>query len=131
MKWAVAAATVAALLSLPALGDDKHQKMTAGEIRKVDKEARKITIKHGRLENLGNVPQVEVGFQYRLKKGGTDLSEKTEPWTDAAVSPRSARGEYSFELRNLDPNREYEFRAAVHHPLITTYGREKTFRTAR
>ncbi len=84
---------------------------------------------HGRLENLGNVPQVEVGFQYRLKKGGTDLSEKTEPWTDAAVSPRSSPGEYTLELRGLDANREYEFRAAVRHPLITTYGREKTFRT--
>jgi alpha-L-fucosidase len=86
---------------------------------------------HGRLENLGNTAQVEVGFEYRLKKGGTDLSEKTEPWTDAPLSPRSSPGDYSFELRGLSPNQEYEFRAAVRHPLITTYGREKTFRTGR
>lgn len=86
---------------------------------------------HGRLENLGNTAQVEVGFQYRLKKGGTDLSEKTEPWTDASLSPRSSGGDYTFDLRGLSPNSEYEYRAAVRHPLITTYGREKTFRTGR
>jgi alpha-L-fucosidase len=74
---------------------------------------------------------VEVGFQYRLKKGGTDLSEKTEPWADAPFSPRSSAGDYAYELRGLAPNREYEFRAAVRHPLITTYGRERTFRTGR
>ncbi len=64
MKWAVAAATVAGLLSLPALGDDKHQNMTAGEIRKVDKEARKITIKHGPLEKL-DMPAMTMVFQVR------------------------------------------------------------------
>jgi alpha-L-fucosidase len=86
---------------------------------------------HGSLENLGNTGQVEVGFQYRLKKGGTDLSEKTEPWTDAPLSARSSPGDYTYDLRGLSPDKEYEFRAAVRHPLITTYGREKTFRTGR
>ena len=33
-------------------------------------------ILHGRLTNPGNVERVEVGFQYRLKKDGTDLSGK-------------------------------------------------------
>jgi alpha-L-fucosidase len=84
---------------------------------------------HGRLNNLGNMPQVDVGFQYRLKKDGTDLSEKTEPWTDAPLTPRSSLGDYTFELPGLSPNQEYEFRASVRHPLITTYGQEKTFRT--
>ena len=37
---------------------------------------------HGRLGNLGKVDKVEVGFQYREKRDGTDLSEKIEPWTD-------------------------------------------------
>src|SRR5689334_10682115 len=40
--------------------------------------ARTATL-HGRITNLGNVARVEVGFQYREKKGGTDLSERTEP----------------------------------------------------
>lgn len=88
-------------------------------------------ILHGRLTNSGNVERVEVGFQYRLKKDGTDLSEKIEPWIDLLLSPRTSIGEFSFELKNLTPNRDYEFRACVRHPLITMYGQEKTFHASR
>jgi alpha-L-fucosidase len=84
-----------------------------------------------RLAQLGNVPQVEVGFQYREKKGGTDLSEKTEPWTDLPGVVQTKLGEYSYNLTGLAPDRPYEFRARVKHPLITTYGQEKAFRTGR
>lgn len=80
---------------------------------------------HARLENLGNVPQVEVGFQYREKKGGTDLSEKTEPWTDLPGAARTSPGEFSYVLSGLVPGRLYEYRARVRHPLITMYGQEK------
>jgi alpha-L-fucosidase len=83
----------------------------------------------GRLVNLGNVESVEVGFQYREKKGGTDLSEKTEPWTDLPGSARTAAGDFSYELKGLTANRPYEFRARVKHPLITMFGQEKTFRS--
>jgi len=88
-------------------------------------------ILHGRLTNPGNVEQVEVGFQYRLKKDGTDLSEKIEPWIDLPLSPRTSIGEFSFELKNLTPNRDYEYRACVRHPLLTMYGQEKTFHAPR
>lgn len=86
---------------------------------------------HGRLTNSGNVETVEVGFQYRLKKDGTDLSEKIEPWIDLPLSPRTSIGEFSFELKNLTPNRDYEYRACVRHPLITMYGQEKAFHASR
>jgi alpha-L-fucosidase len=85
---------------------------------------------HGSLTNMGNVEQVEVGFQWRLKKDGTDLSEKTDPWTDLPLASRIATGEFTYSLRGLSPNREYEFRAEVKHPLLTMYGQEKTFRTS-
>ena len=49
--------------------------------------------------------------------------EKIEPWIDLPLSPRTSIGEFSFELKNLTPNRDYEFRACVRHPLITMYGR--------
>lgn len=83
----------------------------------------------GRLTGMGNVEEVEVGFQYREKKGGTDLSEKTEPWTDLPGMARRSTGDFSYELHGLALNRPYEFRARVRHPLITMYGREQTFRT--
>jgi alpha-L-fucosidase len=83
----------------------------------------------GRLVNLGGVDKVEAGFQYREKKGGTDLSEKTQPWTDLAATARTSAGEFTFALRGLNPNQDYEYRARVRHPLITIFGQEKAFRT--
>jgi alpha-L-fucosidase len=85
----------------------------------------------GRLLDLGKADRVEVGFQYREKKGGTDLSERTEAWTDLAASPQSSPGPFQFSLTGLASNRTYEYRARVRHPLITIYGEEKSFRTAR
>jgi alpha-L-fucosidase len=85
---------------------------------------------YGSLSNLGNVEQVEVGFQWRLKKDGTDLSERTEPWTDLPLAARTGIGEFTYPLPGLAPNHEYEFRAQVKHPLLTVYGQEKTFRTS-
>jgi len=82
---------------------------------------------HGKLINLGKVGQVEVGFQYREKKGGTDLSERTEPWTDLPGLPRSAPGEFEYALKGLTAGRIYEYRARVKHPLITMYGEERSF----
>jgi len=85
----------------------------------------------GRLQSMGKVDKVEVGFQYREKKGGTDLSERTEPWTDLPGLNRTAPGDFTYALSGLVPDRPYEFRARVRHPLITMYGEEKTFRTSR
>ncbi len=85
----------------------------------------------GRLTGMGNVEEVEVGFQYREKKGGTDLSEQTEPWTDLPGAAQRAPGEFRYNLHGLTPNRPYEYRARVKHPLITVYGQERTFRRDR
>jgi alpha-L-fucosidase len=85
----------------------------------------------GRITNLGDAQKVDVGFEYRPKRDGTDLSEKTEPWIGLPLSTRTSTGEFAFELKGLAPDREYEFRARVHHPLMDMYGQEKTFRTAR
>ncbi|HZT33670.1 MAG TPA: alpha-L-fucosidase [Bryobacteraceae bacterium] len=84
----------------------------------------------GALRSLGNAPAVEVGFQYRPRKGMTDLYEKTAPWSDTAYLRRSAPGEFSLKLSGLEKGREYDYRAVVKHPLLTLYGEEKVF-TAR
>jgi Cu(I)/Ag(I) efflux system protein CusF len=68
---AFAAATLAVIpgLAQSAIGSNVDQaKSTAplsqGEIRKVDKEAKKLTIKHGPLENL-DMPGMTMVFQVR------------------------------------------------------------------
>lgn len=83
----------------------------------------------GNLVNLGGVDEVKAGFQFRLKKDGTDLSERTEPWTDLPTATRTTMGEFVYRLSGLLPDHEYEFRAQVQHPLLTMYSQEKTFRT--
>jgi len=85
---------------------------------------------HGNLIDMGSAEQVEVGFQFRVKKDGTDLSEKTEAWTDLPTSAKNSVGEFTYVLPGLLPNHDYEFRAQAKHPLFTLYGQEKTFRTS-
>ncbi len=51
---------LAAALAAPALA----QTMSDGEIRKVDKDAKKITIKHGPLANL-DMPPMTMVFQVK------------------------------------------------------------------
>lgn len=85
---------------------------------------------HGSLIEMGNAEQVKVGFQFRVKKDGTDLSEKIEPWTDLPTSVKKSAGEFTYSLPGLLPGHDYEFRAQVKHPPLTLYGQEKTFRTS-
>lgn len=65
---------VPALAQEPAEHDARHQAasadagnsaaLTEGEVRKVDKEAKKLTIRHGALENLG-MPAMTMVFQVK------------------------------------------------------------------
>jgi Cu(I)/Ag(I) efflux system periplasmic protein CusF len=48
----------------PAAKDPASAQLSEGEVRKVDKDAKKLTIKHGDLRNLGMPPMTMV-FQVR------------------------------------------------------------------
>jgi Cu(I)/Ag(I) efflux system protein CusF len=59
------ALVVAALLGNPgAYADEAHHKLSDGEIRRVDKDAKKITIKHGPIQNL-DMPAMTMVFQVK------------------------------------------------------------------
>jgi Cu(I)/Ag(I) efflux system periplasmic protein CusF len=70
----IAAIFVGALLPLPALAVEAHHQPTAaaaagaplsdGEVRKVDKDAKKITIRHGPIVNL-DMPAMTMVFQVK------------------------------------------------------------------
>jgi Cu(I)/Ag(I) efflux system periplasmic protein CusF len=69
MKDIAFASLLAVTLAVPAFADDKHHKPQAaatnqGEVRKVDKDAKKITIKHGPLEKL-EMPAMTMVFQVK------------------------------------------------------------------
>ena len=56
----LAAVVLAAALAGPALAQQSPAGFTDGEIRKVDKDGKKITIKHGAIQNLGMSPMTMV-----------------------------------------------------------------------
>ena len=73
MKPSIIAALLLALaIPLPSLADDAHHRatsqasgsLTAGEVRKVDKDAKKITIRHGAIQNL-DMPPMTMVFQVK------------------------------------------------------------------
>jgi Cu(I)/Ag(I) efflux system periplasmic protein CusF len=78
MKCLAIASIVAAVLAVPALAEEAHHNkqspgaqgatqssgMTEGEVRKVDRNAKKITLKHDRIENL-DMPAHSMVFQVR------------------------------------------------------------------
>jgi Cu(I)/Ag(I) efflux system protein CusF len=76
MKTLMYAVLAGSLITWPAFADDKHHPgdktaaaststaaaMSDGEIRKVDKDAKKLTIRHGALANL-DMPAMTMVFQ--------------------------------------------------------------------
>ena len=55
---------LAAALALPALAQQAKAEMTDGEIRKVDKDAKKLTIKHAEIKAL-EMPPMTMVFQVK------------------------------------------------------------------
>lgn len=78
-----------------------------------------------KLEDLGQATSVEVGFQYRRKKGVEELYTPDEPWTDTALVRKTAAGEYTVEVTGLKAEEAHDYRAVVKHPLLTSFGEEK------
>ena len=66
MKQFLAAILLTVFSAQSVLAEDKHHtgSLSDGEIRKVDKDAKKITIKHGPLQNL-DMPAMTMVFQVK------------------------------------------------------------------
>ena len=103
MKFAFVAAMVVASLSLPALADEKHHTkpegasqgtsqagMAEGEIRRVDRDAKKITIKHGPLEKL-DMPAMTMVFQVK----NPALLDKVKPGDKIRFEAEKVGGGYA------------------------------------
>jgi alpha-L-fucosidase len=77
------------------------------------------------LKDLGQAAAVEVGFQYRRRKGVEELYAADEAWKDTALTARTAPGVFTVELDGLDPAQAYDFRTVVKHPLLTLFGEDQ------
>ncbi|MFN8005173.1 MAG: alpha-L-fucosidase [Acidobacteriota bacterium] len=79
--------------------------------------AKKAVIVEGKLDDLGKVAAVEVGFQYRVRPEATEFTSR--PWTATALVSRTATGTFTQEIRGLEAGQRYQFQAIVKHPLLT------------
>lgn len=64
MNRLIFAGLLTASLACPAIAQTAAADMVAGEVRKVDKEAKKLTIKHGAIKNL-DMPPMTMVFQVK------------------------------------------------------------------
>lgn len=77
------------------------------------------------LLDLGQAASVEVGFQYRRRKGTEELYAPDAAWVATPLLARSAKGVYTAEVSGLKSEQGYEFRAMVKHPLLTVFGEDQ------
>jgi alpha-L-fucosidase len=78
----------------------------------------------GVLVDMGKAASLEVGFEFR-SIAGLDASDRSIPWQPGPSTTLSAPGPFSLELRNLNPEGIYEYRAWVRHPLLTVFGADQ------
>ena len=110
MKIAIVA-LVAVFLAFPAFADDKHHKkeptasspaqsapMADGEIRKIDRDAQKITIRHGPLPQL-DMPQ-PMTMVYRVKDPA--LLDKAKPGDKVKFEAENVGG--TFVVTRIEPS---------------------------
>jgi alpha-L-fucosidase len=77
----------------------------------------------GHLHSLGDAKAVEAGAEYR-DITGLDVNERLENWVASPVLSVAATGEFLIPVEGLKPDRAYELRAKVKHPLLTVFGAE-------
>jgi Cu/Ag efflux protein CusF len=94
-QWILAAALACALVPSTGMAADAPAKakapaaMSEGEVRKVDREERKVTIKHGPIENLKMPPMTMV---FRVKDAG--MLDGLEPGARVRFRAEEADGGY-------------------------------------
>ncbi len=85
----------------------------------------------GRLDSLGDTTSVQVGFEYRRKKGSAEMYEKDDPWQALAMRDADSPGDFGASLTGVDSGQDHEFRAVVRHPRVTLRGQAATLERAR
>ena len=93
-QWILAAALVSGIVPAAAMAADAPEaaaaaNLSSGEVRKVDREARKVTIRHGPIDNLKMPPMTMV---FRVKDAA--LLDGIEPGERIRFRAEEADGGY-------------------------------------
>jgi alpha-L-fucosidase len=77
----------------------------------------------GEVLDMGDSSSLQVTFEYRPIVG-EDVNSRSAAWIATPAQTVSKPGPFSAEVSGLTPKATYEFRAVIHHPLLTLYGAE-------
>ena len=77
----------------------------------------------GEVLDMGDRSSLEVGFEYRPILG-EDVNSRSSIWIATPTQIISKPGPFETHVEGLDPKGAYEFRAIIHHPLLSLYGSE-------
>jgi len=75
----------------------------------------------GKLLDLGQAAEVQVGFEYQEYLGFTEVLYNDQ-WTRSPLVKRNTPGAFQVDVTGLTPGKTYRFRAIVVHPRITLRG---------
>ncbi|MBN1342053.1 MAG: alpha-L-fucosidase [Phycisphaerae bacterium] len=81
------------------------------------------------VKDLGGAASLEVGVQYRLLPDHTQPTAKADPWKDGGWRRCTATGPCETKVKDLLPDKQYEYRGAARHPLIAVHGESKRLST--
>jgi alpha-L-fucosidase len=95
-----------------------HVQTTGSEVAP---DGRQETLR-GEVLDLGDSSSLEVGFEYR-PIAGEDVNSRSAKWIATSTQTVSKPGPFTAQISDLAKG-TYEFRAVIHHPLLTLYGAE-------
>jgi len=81
----------------------------------------------GEVMDMGDSSSLQVNFEYR-PVAGEDVNSRTAAWVATPAQTVSKPGPFTASI--AAPAGSYEFRAVIHHPLLTLYGAEIRVRRA-
>ena len=91
----------------------------------VDEEGQAVL--EGKLVELADAEQIEVGFEFQKYLGFAEAMYNTE-WTATTTRTLTKPGTFRLQVKGLEPGTEYQFRAFARHPKLTVRGDHKRFR---
>lgn len=103
--------------------------LTPPHVKTVGATAGQPETLHGEVLDMGDSSSLAVGFEYRPILG-EDVNSRTSAWTATPTQTISKPGSFTASIDGLAKG-PYEFRAVIHHPLLTLYGSQITVRRPR
>jgi alpha-L-fucosidase len=81
----------------------------------------------GKIDDMGDSTSLKVNFEYRPILG-EDVNSRSSAWISTPTETLSKAGVFTAKVDTLNSAGTYEFRAVVHHPLLSLFGQEQALK---